>query len=171
MRYGDRQYCAFMSFKCCLSSLAAALLAGCAFKVRTLPSILLRMVFMCALHLAIFLEICGAVAFLHSLLMSVIIVSDKFADAILVFCLRSNLLRLLTCVAVQRLPVCLLGCLLSLRLLGRLFTYVWYFQFVSYKSLSGCAMLCSQIPILRRTLSFGIKHVLSVNTIRILVCI
>ena len=31
------------------------------------------MVVMCALHLAIFLEICGAVAFLHSLLMSAIV--------------------------------------------------------------------------------------------------
>ena len=43
------------------------------------------MVVICDLHLAIFLEICGAVAFLHSLLMSAIVVSDKFADAILVF--------------------------------------------------------------------------------------
>ena len=103
--------------------------------------------------------------FEHSLLMSVIVVFDKFADAILVFCLRGDSLRLLTCVAVQRLPVRLLGCLLSLRLLGHLFTYVWYFQFVSYKSLSGCAMLRSQIPISRQTSSFGIKHVLSVNTI------
>ena len=68
---------------------------------------------MCALHLAIFLEICGAVAFLHSLLMSAIVVSDKFADAILVFCLRGDSLRL-TCVAVQRLQVRLLGRLLSL---------------------------------------------------------
>ena len=67
------------------------------------------MVVMCALHLAIFLEICGAVAFLHSLLMSAIVVSDKFADVILVFCLHGDSLRLLTCVAVQRLPVRLLG--------------------------------------------------------------
>ena len=94
MRYEDRQCCAFMSFKCCLSSLAAASLAGWASKVRTLPSILFWTVVMCALHLAIFLEICGAVAFLHSLLMSAIVVSDKFADAILVFCLRGNWLRL-----------------------------------------------------------------------------
>ena len=43
------------------------------------------MVVICDLHLAIILEICGAVAFLHSLLMSAIVVSDKFADAILVF--------------------------------------------------------------------------------------
>ena len=83
-----------MSFKCCLSSLAAASLAGCASRVRTLPSILLRMVVMCDLHLAIFQEICRAVAFLHSLLMSAIVVSNKFAHAILVFCLRSNSLRL-----------------------------------------------------------------------------
>ena len=60
---------------------------------------------MCALHLEIFLEICGAVAFLHSLLMSAIFVFDKFADAILVF---------VTCVVVQRLQVRLLGRLLSL---------------------------------------------------------
>ena len=105
----------------------------------------------CDLHLTIFLDICGAVAFLHSLLMIAIVVFDKFADAILVFCLRSDSLRLLTCVAVQRLPVRQLGRLLSLRLLGRLITYVWYFQFVSYKFLSGCAMLRLQIPILRRT--------------------
>ena len=38
--------------------------------------------------------------------MSAIVVLDKFADAILVFVLRSDLLRLLSCVA-----VCLLGCL------------------------------------------------------------
>ena len=48
--------------------------------------------------------------------MSAIVVSDKFADAILVFCLRSDSLRLLTCVAMHRLPVRLLGRLLSLRL-------------------------------------------------------
>ena len=102
MMYEDRQYCAFMSSKCCFSSLAAASLAGCSFKVRTLPSILLRMVVMCALHLAIFLEIWGAVAFLHSLLMSEIVVSDKFADAILVFLLLrgdSPRLRYLRCSA------------------------------------------------------------------------
>ena len=83
MRHEDRQYCAFMSFKYCLSSLAAA----------------------------IFLEICGTVAFLHSLLMSAIVVSDIFADAIVVFCLRGNSLRLryLRCCAVR-----LLGHLLSL---------------------------------------------------------
>ena len=67
------------------------------------------MVVMWALHLVIFLEICAAVAFLHSLLMSAIVVSYKFADAILVFVLRSDSLRLLTCVVVQRLPVRLLG--------------------------------------------------------------
>ena len=59
------------------------------------------MVVICDLHL----EICGAVALLHSLLMSAIVVSNKFAHAILVFCLRSDSLRLPTCVAVQRLPV------------------------------------------------------------------
>ena len=69
--------------------------------------------------------------------------------------------RFATCVAVQRLRVRLLGRLLS-------FVYFWYFQFVTYKSLSGCAMLRSQIPISERTSSFGIKHVLAVNTIRIL---
>ena len=120
----------------------------------------------------------------------------------LVFVLRSDSLRLLTCVAVQRLPVRLLGRLycrchfwslfcVAIRWVflpallcnvflcvcldvfifapaGASFTYVWYFQFVSYKSLSGCTMLRSQIPILRQTSSLGIKHVLSVNTIRIL---
>ena len=60
----------------------------CVFKVRTLPSILLRMVVMCPLHLAIFLEISGAVSFLHSLLMRAIVVSNKVADAILVFVAR-----------------------------------------------------------------------------------
>ena len=45
------------------------------------------MVVMCPLHLAIFLEISGAVAFLHSLLMRLIVVSDKVADAILIFLL------------------------------------------------------------------------------------
>ena len=54
--------------------------------------------------------------FLHSLLMSAIVVSDKFADAILVFCLRGDSLR--TCVAVQRLQVRLLGRLLSLLISG-----------------------------------------------------
>ena len=107
-----------MSFKCCLSSLAAASLAGCTSRVRALPSILLRMVVMLASHLKIFLEICTADAFLHSLLMSAIVVSDKFADAILVFVLRSDLLRLLTCVVVQRLSVRL--CVFTLRLLGHL---------------------------------------------------
>ena len=43
---------------------------------------------MCALHLAIFLEISGAVAFLHSLLMRLIVASDKVADAILFLYLR-----------------------------------------------------------------------------------
>ena len=82
------------------------------------------MVVMCALHLAIFLEICGAVAFLHSLLMSEIVVSDKFADAILVFCCCAAIRCVfVTCVALQRLQV---------RLRGRLlFTFAfWYFQFV-----------------------------------------
>ena len=136
MRYEDRQYCAFMSFKCCLSSLAAASLAGCASKVRTLPSILLRTVVMCALHLEIFLEICGAVAFLHSLLMSAVVVSDKFADAILVFCLRSDSLRLryLRCCATSS---------SAPTWTSSIFAYFWYFQFVTYKSLSGCAMLLS----------------------------
>ena len=110
MMYEDRQYCAFMSSKCCFSSLAAASLAGCVFKVRTLPSILLRMRVMCAPYLAIFLEICGVVAFLHSLLMSEIVVSDKFADAILVFCCCAEIRCVfVTCVALQRLQVCLLG--------------------------------------------------------------
>ena len=70
---------------------------------------------MCALHLAIFLEICGAVAFLHPLLMSEIVVSDKFANAILVFCLSGDSLRLpyLRCCA--RLQV---GRLLSLFAFG-----------------------------------------------------
>ena len=68
------------------------------------------MVVMCALHLAIFLEICGAVAFLHSLLMSVIVVSDKFADAIfgLFVCVAIRCV-FVTCVAVH-----LLGRFLSL---------------------------------------------------------
>ena len=80
------------------------------FKVRTLPSILLRMVVMCPLHLATFLEISGAVAFLHSLLMSAIVVSDKLADAILVFCCCAAIRCVfVTCVALQRLQVRLLG--------------------------------------------------------------
>ena len=65
-------------------SVAAASLAGCVFRVRTLPSILFLMVVMCPLHLAIFLEISGAVAFLHSLLMRLIVASDNVADAILI---------------------------------------------------------------------------------------
>ena len=76
--------------------------------VCTLPSVLLRMVVMCALHLAIFLEICGAVAFLHSLLMSEIVVFDKFADAILVFLLLrgdSLHLRYLRCFATSSIKV------------------------------------------------------------------
>ena len=140
MRYEDHQYCAFMSSKCCFSSLAAASLAGCAFKVRTLPSILLRMVVMCALHLAIFLKICGAVAFLHLLLMSEIVVSDKFANAILIFCLRGDSLRLpyLRCCATSS---------SAPTWTSSIFACFWYFQFVTYKSLSGCAMLRSQITI------------------------
>ena len=98
------------------------------------------MVVMCALHLAIFLEICGAVAFLHSLLMSEIVVSDIFADAVLVFVCAAIRCVFVACVAVQRLRVCLLGRLLSL------FAF-WYFQSVTYKFLSGCAMLRSQITI------------------------
>ena len=94
MRYEARQYCAFRSSKCRFSSVAAASLAGCVFRVRTLPSILFRMVVLCPLHLAIFLEISGAVAFLHSLLMRLIVASDKVADAIFVS---------FTCVALQRL--------------------------------------------------------------------
>ena len=122
----------------CFSSLADASLAGCAFKVCTLPSILLRMVVMCALHLAIFLEICGAVAFLHSLLMSVD--SDKFADAILVFCLRGDSLRL-------RYLRCCARSSSAPTWTSSIFVCFWYFQFVNYKSRSGCAMLCSQIII------------------------
>ena len=100
------------------------------------------MVVMCALNLAIFLEISGAVAFLHSLLMSEIVVSDKFADAILVFCCCAAIrCAFVTCVASQRLQVRLLGRLLSL------FAF-WYFPSVTYKLfLSGCAMLRSQITI------------------------
>ena len=64
-------------------------LAGCFARVLLLPSIFFLMVVMLDLHLAIFLEICTAVAFLHSLLMSWITVSDKCADAIfgLWFCI------------------------------------------------------------------------------------
>ena len=116
-----------------------------------------------ALHLAIILEICGAVAFLHSLFMSMIVVSDKFSDAILV-CLRGDSLRLryLRCCATSS---------SALAWTSSIFAYFWYFQFVTFKSLSGCAMLRSQITILERTSSFGIKHVLAVNTICILLCI
>ena len=101
IRYEARQYCAFRSSKCRFSSNAAASLAGCVFRVRTLPSILFRMVVMCPLHLAIFLEISGAVAFLHSLFMRAIVASDKVADAILIFLLRCDLPRLcyLRCLA------------------------------------------------------------------------
>ena len=98
------------------------------------------MVVMCALDLAIFLEICGAVVFLHSLLMSAIVVSDKFADAILVFCLRGDLLRLryLRCCATSS---------SAPTWTSSIFAYFWNFQFVTYKFLSGCAMLRSQITI------------------------
>ena len=116
MRYEARQYCAFSSSKCRFISAAAASLAGCVFRIRTLPSILFRMVVMCPLHLAIFLEISGAVAFLHSLLMRLVVASDNVADAIFIS---------LTCAALQRLSF-------QLRLRGRLlFTFAfWYFQFV-----------------------------------------
>ena len=40
---------------------------------------------MCPLHLTIFLEISGAVAFLHSLLMRLVVASDNVADAIFYF--------------------------------------------------------------------------------------
>ena len=91
------------------------------------------MVVMCALHLAIFLEISGAVAFLHSLLMRLIVASDKVADAILF------LLPALLC---------------SVYLFKCAYVDVYYFLCflvlsicLTYKSLSGCAMLRSQIPI------------------------
>ena len=103
----------------------------------------------------------------------------------LVFVLRSDSLRLLTCVAVQRLPVRLLGRLycrchfwslfcVAIRWVflpallcnvflcvcldvfifapaGASFTYVWYFQFVSYN-------LCPDAPCcVRRFLSYGLS--------------
>ena len=92
------------------------------------------MVVMLALHLEIFLEICTAVAYLHSLLMSAIVVSDKFANAILVFVLRSDSLRLLTCVVVQRLPV---------RLLGRLYLCACWGIFYLRLVLSICVLQSS----------------------------
>ena len=113
-------------------------LAGCVFKVRTLPSILFLMVVMCPLHLAIFLEISGAVAFLHSLLMSTIVASDKVADAILVFLLRCDSLRLryLRCLATSSsaptwTSIIIFVCFLVLSIC------------FTYKFLSGCAMLRS----------------------------
>ena len=141
MMYEARQYCTFMSSTCCFSSLAATSLAGCAFKVPTLPSILLWMRVMCALHLAIFLEICGVVAFLHSLLMSVIVVSDKFADfhfGLLLLCGDSLRLRYLRCFATSS---------SAPTWTSSIFVCFMYFQSVTYKFQSGCAMLRSQIPI------------------------
>ena len=97
---------------------------------------------MCPLHLVIFLEISGAVAFLHSLLMSAIVASDKVADAILVFLLRSDSLRLryLRCFATSSsaptwTSIVIFVCFLVLSIC------------FTYKFLSGCAMLRSQIPI------------------------
>ena len=71
------------------------------------------MVVMCPLHLAIFLEISGAVAFLHSLLMRLIVASDKVADAILIF-LPALLCNVFKCAYVD---------------VYYLFAF-WYFQFV-----------------------------------------
>ena len=90
---------------------------------------------MCPLHLAIFLEISGAVAFLHSLLMSAIVASDKVADAILVFLLCGDSLRLryLRCLATS--SIIIFVCFLVLSIC------------FTYKFLSGCAMLRSQITI------------------------
>ena len=81
-------------------------------------------------------------AFLHSLLMSAIVVSNKFADAILIFCLRGDSVRLryLRCCAMSS---------SAPTWTSSIFAYFWYFQFVTYKSLSGYAMLRSQIPILQ----------------------
>ena len=90
---------------------------------------------MCPLHLAIFLVISGAVAFLHSLLMRAIVASDKVADAILIFlcylrCLATSS-SAPTCTSIIIFAICFL-------VLSICFTY---------KSLSGCAMLRSQITI------------------------
>ena len=124
MRYEDRQYCIFMSFKCCVSSLAAASLAGCTPRVHLLLSIFLRMVVMLALHL----EICTAVAFLHSLLMSWIAIFAIFG---LLFCIAICCV-FLAALCVQRLPLRLLGHL-YLAPAWASFTYVSYFWFVFYK--------------------------------------
>ena len=129
IRYEARQYCAFKSSKCRFSSNAAASLAGCVFRVRTLPSILFRMVVMCPLHLAIFLEISGAVAFLHSLLMRAIVASDKVADAILVF-----LFCYLRCFATSSSAPAWTSIIISVCFLVLSICF-------TYKSLSGCAYL------------------------------
>ena len=80
------------------------------------------------------------------------------------FVLCSNLLCLLTCVvratslfasAWTSLPCACLG----------VFYLCLVLSIVTYKFLSGCPMLCLQYPILDWTSSFGIKHVLAVNTI------
>ena len=94
------------------------------------------MVVMCPLHLAIFLEISGAVAFLHSLLMRLIVASDNVADAILI------LLPALLCNVFQ------------VRLRGRLlFTFaLWYFQFVLLTN------LCPDAPCYVRRLLSKSEH-------------
>ena len=92
---------------------------------------------MCPLHLAIFLEISGAVAFLHSLLISAIVVSDKVADAILVFVAWRF--------AASSLPTLLCNVFKCAYL--DVFYLSGTFNLFTYKFLSGCAMLRSQIPI------------------------
>ena len=83
--------------------------------------------------------------FLHSLLMSAIVVSDKYADAILVFCLRGDSLRLsyLRCCATSS----------------------------SAPAWTSSIFVCFLILSKSEESSFEIKHVLAVNTIRVLVYI
>ena len=115
------------------------------------------MVVMFALHLVIFLEICAPVAFLHSWLMCWSIVSDKWVDAIF------GLWFLCSCLC------CGFICVVRATSLLCVYLDVFYLRlvllFVSYKFLSGCAMLCSQIPDPSENIEFGIKQVVTVLTI------